>query len=518
MPDLPDPCNVVQDVPGAGPALTTVCDVAINPPAAVGKAADAAGSGVSQVASGLVDSAFGKAAQSVGQAAGDLLKTAMTWWINTDSIQIDPTAIADTQRPLTGVFTLIMMLGVLTTAVLMIMQRRGDHAVNLLLGAAKYVAISTLSLLVLQGALGASDEVAQNLISNGSEKFGDNLAALLGVETLTNPALVLILGLICGLLALIQWVFGFIREAGILVLAAMIGIAAAGQLSTWGRQWFPRLASALVALVLYKPMAAMIFSIGFKYMGQGKDLATVVTGIMVVALAVIALPAMMKFFSFVGTGVGGGGSGMALAAAGAGLAARGAFGGGGGGGADGPDTATSVANHMEATGPGTGVQDTPPGPGEGGRGEAPTGGPGGGGGGGAGGAADVDGGESTDDGAGSGDDSTGDTPSSGRHAADDTSTDGGAQGDGSGSVPGAVPGEDTPDDGVGAASPAGAGALDGGEAAAAGGGAAGGGAAAAAGPVGAAAVAGAAALDAVSGAADAASSTMQGNDDERDES
>ena len=260
------------------------------------------------------------------------MRTSMTWWVKTDSINIDPAAIVSTQRPLQGVFELIMMAGVLGTAMVMALSRRGQPLADLVMGAVKYVAISSLSLTVLSLALSAGDDIAKQLVQNGSNQFGDSLAKLLGTATLTNPATVLLLGILTFLLALIQWVFGFIRQAGILVLASLIAIAAAGQLSTWGRQWFPRIASALVALVLYKPIAAMIYSVGFTFMGQGKDLSTAVIGVMVIALAVIALPAMMKFFTFVGGSVGAGGGGGALALAGGavgGAAALSQFGGGG---------------------------------------------------------------------------------------------------------------------------------------------------------------------------------------------
>jgi type IV secretion system protein TrbL len=398
MPDTSGVCNAVgSSIPLAGPVLGGACNLATNPAGAVTKAVGAA-----------ANSVFGQFAESVGQSAGDLLRTSMTWWVKTDSINIDPAAIVSTQRPLQGVFELIMMAGVLGTAIVMALSRRGQPLAELVMGAVKYVAISSLSLTVLSLALSAGDDIAKQLVQNGSNQFGDSLAKLLGTATLTNPATVLLLGILTFLLALIQWVFGFIRQAGILVLASLIAIAAAGQLSTWGRQWFPRIASALVALVLYKPIAAMIYSVGFKFMGHGKDLSTAVIGVMVIALAVIALPAMMKFFSFVGGSVGAGGGGGALALAGGavgGAAALSQF-GGGGGGSDGGSTATSQATYMETTGPGTGVTDTPPGPG--GAGGDPGGGGGGevppsgldGGGGGSGSEATVDGGEGSAGGGG----------------------------------------------------------------------------------------------------------------------
>ncbi len=422
---MPGGCDALGGIPIAGTAAKSLCNVASNP---VGAAGDA----VSKAVGATADSAFGKVAESTGQAAGDMLRTSMTWWVKSDSINIDPRAIADVQRPLQGVFVLIMMAGILGTAIVMAVSRRGQPAAELLLGAFKYVAITSLSLVVLQGALSAGDGVAKQLVNN-SDKFGESLATLIGLQTLTNPVMVFLLGVLCFLLALVQWIFGFIRQAGILVLASMIAFAAAGQLSSWGRQWFPRIASAIVALVLYKPMAAMIYSIGFKFMGTGRDLSTAVIGVMVIALAVIALPAMMKFFSFVGNGVGGGsgGGGLALAAAGGASAARLMGGGGGGGEAPAPqgNTSTSQASYMNSTGPGTGQADPDPSPGTGGgAGQQAPASNADGGGAPSGADANVDGGETPDTG----------TNTTGAAPADDGTTGGGESGDG-GSGDGVVP-------------------------------------------------------------------------------
>ncbi len=537
-------CDAVGNaVPIVGPAVSTGCKVATDPAGTVGSATKAA-------VGAAANSVFGQFAESVGQSAGDLLRTSMTWWVKTDSINIDPAAIVSTQRPLQGVFELIMMAGVLGSAMAMALSRRGQPAAELLMGAFKYAAISSLSLVVLSGALSASDDVSRKLIQNGSNQFGDGLAKLLGTATLTNPATVLLLGILTFLLALIQWVFGFIRQAGILVLASLIAIAAAGQLSTWGRQWFPRIASALVVLVLYKPIAAMIYSVGFKFMGHGKDLSTAVIGVMVIALAVIALPAMMKFFSFVGGSVGAGGGGGALALAGGavgGAAALSQFGGGGGSG--GGSTATSQATYMETTGPGTGVTDTPPGPGgtggdPGGGGEVPPSGLDGGGGSGSGSEATVDGGEGSGGATGG---MTPPTPGGGEAAVGGEAAAGGggaaaagpvgagiaAAGaaasmvqDGAASGAAAMTGGGTEPAGggessgeVSGGSPDVGGAVGGGEAAAGAGGGGGGGAAAAsggaaaAGPVGAGIAAAGAGMDVVSGAAESTSGAMTGADD-----
>ncbi|MDV2477256.1 hypothetical protein F8M49_21810 [Rhodococcus zopfii] len=308
------------------------------------------------------DSAFGKAAESVGRFAGDLLVESMVWWIQIDSIDISYANVLAGKTPMQQLVGFVMMAGILSGAIIMMVSRRTQPAVDILIGGVKYLLISALSMVVLKGAISAGDDFARQMIEEGSNEFGRRISTMLGASVLGNPAAVLILGLLTCILSFVQWVMGFMRQAGIVVLYALIILAAAGQLTTWGRQWFPRIAGMCVALVLFKPIAAMIYTIGYQLIGTDQSLTTLVTGIMVLALAVIALPALMKFFSFVGMQVGGGlGAGAGLAgvvAAGVGgaKAMNSIFGGGGGGGGD------EHSSYMASTGPnGTAESDPSPG-------------------------------------------------------------------------------------------------------------------------------------------------------------
>ncbi|NKR28844.1 hypothetical protein GS493_04080 [Rhodococcus hoagii] len=423
-----------------------------------------------------VDSAFGKAAESIGRFAGDLLVESMVWWIKTDSIDISYANVLAGKTPVQQLVGFVMMAGILSGAIMMMVSRRTQPAADILMGGVKYILISALAMVVLKGAISAGDDFARQMVEDGANEFGQRVSAMLGTAVLGSPGGVLLLGIIAALLSFIQWVMGFIRQAGIVVLYALILIAAAGQLTTWGRQWFPRIAGACVALVLFKPIAAMIYSIGFKLIGTEQSLTTLVTGIMVVALAVLALPAMMKFFSFVGMQVGGGiGAGAVLAGGiaagvGGGMAAGKMFGGSGGGGDD-------QSSFMASTGP-DGNAESDPSPGNtGGSTQELSAGNGGVGSGAS--EAPQPGGSGPDEADLSAGPSTAESP--------DAAGDSGA----------AVPGSAGPDLG-GAAS--------------AGGGAAGAGAAAATGGASLGIAAGAKAVDAVSDAADSAASEMAPDD------
>src|SRR5205085_2693041 len=83
-------------------------------------------------------------------------------------------------------------------------------------------------------------------------------------------------------------------------LAALLPLAASGSINESTKPWLNRMLPWLLTLVLYRPMAALIYMIGFTFLGTGNDVTTVMTGLMVLVLAVVAMPAMMRFFSWAG--------------------------------------------------------------------------------------------------------------------------------------------------------------------------------------------------------------------------
>jgi hypothetical protein len=81
-------------------------------------------------------------------------------------------------------------------------------------------------------------------------------------------------------------------------------------------------AAAVVAIVLYKPLVALILAAGFTQLSSGDSLVDVVRGFVTLALSVIALPAMLRIFSPIAGNVAASvGAGSGLLAAGAGVAA-----------------------------------------------------------------------------------------------------------------------------------------------------------------------------------------------------
>lgn len=190
-----------------------------------------------------------------------------------------------------------------------------------------------------------------NLGAGDSTCFGRNISNLLVLTTTgtaTTPGLgallVIILGVIAIIVAVVQIILMLARGGMLVVLTGILPLSAAAAMSgESGKGWFNKNVAWLVAFILYKPAAAIIYAAAFQLAGtdvfkdDGTGLISVITGLMMMLLALVALPALMRFVTpMVGAMAGGAGGGM-LAAAGvaaipSGAAQIGRLGGGAGGG------------------------------------------------------------------------------------------------------------------------------------------------------------------------------------------
>ena len=166
--------------------------------------------------------------------------------------------------------------------------------------------VSALGLTVLQVALQAGDALARQLLGDAANKFALFMRRRPAHTRASSVFVTLLVSCVAAVLSLVQWMLMALRQAGLLVLAAMLPLAAAGRAD--GR-WLHRLLSWLVAMVAYKPAAAFIYYLGFTYLSSTSGtppgrVGDQVTGMMVLLLAVLAMPVLLRFFSWSGTAVG----------------------------------------------------------------------------------------------------------------------------------------------------------------------------------------------------------------------
>lgn len=168
-----------------------------------------------------------------------------------------------------------------------------------------------------------------------------------------GPILILIVGLLCMLASVFQVIVMICRSGMLVVLTGMLPLAAAAMNTEAGKNWANKSMGWLVAFLLYKPVASIIYATCFWMVGGGAfgsdsgSLVNVLVGFAFMLMCLFALPALMKAcVPAVGALTSGSGSGGGMAAAaptGAMLMASGFSGGGGSSGGTAPSGSSSAA-------------------------------------------------------------------------------------------------------------------------------------------------------------------------------
>ena len=360
---------------------------------------------------------------AISGAVGTLMSTIATFWIYvpTPSVEGAPGQPANSSVSWiwshTQFITLfIAAIGLIVGAIQMAWTQRGETARDLLRSLITLAVAAAFSIAVAQALITAGDKFSQCIVSSAlssdgsfwvshcdtigsgdAKAFGTSMSVVLGFAAVAalagSPLLIGIMiavGILCVIAGVIQIVLMVVRSAMLILLLGVLPISAAATNTEMGRSWFKRIISWLLAFILYKPVAAIVYATAIRLVSDngaplhydasnpdeiGSMVMNVVTGLTMLVLALFAMPALMRFIvPMVGATAGSAGAGM-IAAKMVGAdkvgdmvskgADQGADGGGGGGG-DGPSGAQNVGRASQ---------------------QAPSGGGGGGGGGGAQGAA-----------------------------------------------------------------------------------------------------------------------------------
>jgi hypothetical protein len=175
--------------------------------------------------------------------------------------------------------------------------------------------------------------------------------------------MIILLGLIAILASVMQIVLMIVRGGLLVILTGIFPTAAAFTNTEAGKGWFQKCTAWLIAFILYKPAAAIVYATAFQLsgskifgnVGDGKDfgsaLLATVTGLALMIIALFAMPALMRFVTpMVGAVAGGGG---AVAAGTVGALASGAISMGSAGRGGGPSTSSTTTHSASSQNPGS---------------------------------------------------------------------------------------------------------------------------------------------------------------------
>lgn len=313
-------------------------------------------------------------AKAIADAVGQTVQTLGTFWVNVGtpaltsapggSTASDPVLFL--QNSLYFWTASLAVLSVLVGAAKMVIERRGAPLRDLVRSLATLIVVSGAGVAAVGLLTVAADQFSGWIIKNSTDgtSFNENISAMLALSA-TSPIgaiMIILLGLIAILASVMQIVLMIIRGGLLVILTGIFPTAAAFTNTEAGRGWFQKCTAWLIAFILYKPAAAIIYATAFQLSGSkifgnagdGKDfgsaLLTTVTGLALMVIALFAMPALMRFVTpMVGAVTGGGG---AVAAGTVGALASGAVSMGSAGRGGGPST-SSTTNSPSSQNPGS---------------------------------------------------------------------------------------------------------------------------------------------------------------------
>ena len=309
------------------------CPTLITPTCIVfGKAAGAA-------AGNAASGALNGIASAVQSGISWMVTQTVTWWVQVPSPDLagEP-AVGQLQRWIVPIAVVVAVAGVIAAGGRMALTRKANPLIDVGSGLAVLAATSAVGVLLPSLLVKAGDAWSSWVLqaSTGGQ-FASRLTSVLTLSD-ASPAVIVVLGIVAIVISAVQAVLMLFRQGALVVLAGVLPLAAAGMMTPATRTWFRRVTGWMLALIFYKPTAAAVYATAFTMIGAGRDTRTVLAGFAMVFLSLLALPALMRLFSWtagqVADSAGGGGFlQSALGGAVAIGALRGSVGGSGGSGA-----------------------------------------------------------------------------------------------------------------------------------------------------------------------------------------
>ncbi|MFD6451189.1 MULTISPECIES: hypothetical protein [unclassified Nocardia] len=335
-------CNELHDtldsvaIPGVslGDAASAVCKA--------GNAASHPGDAATAVKDKAWDSTFGKVVDSLMKGLGEALILALTFWM-----KVPNEAVSDSGALFTKIndYTyqiqiLLLIASVIITGGRLAEARRGaavSEAAESFRLFARVVFSSWMLGAVIVAGTRASDKFSEWIIDDATGGNAKNMAELM-VKTSKlqafSPGLVLIIAIVGLLGALAQIVLAIVRQGLLVVAAGVLPLAAAASATGTGKQSYQKLVGWIIAFMLFKPVAAIVYMIAFTTAGHvdettdsgglpsGEDAQRMLVALVLLCSVAFVLPALMRLVAPAVATVGTGGSGL-MVAGGAAVAAMG---------------------------------------------------------------------------------------------------------------------------------------------------------------------------------------------------
>jgi hypothetical protein len=254
------------------------------------------------VAGAAASGALNGIASAIQSGIAWVVTQTVTWWVSVPSPDLagEP-AVGHLQQWLFPVTAAVAVAGMIIAGIRMALTRKANPLVDIGSGLVTIAATSAVGVLLPSLLIKAGDAWSTWVLQQSTGgQFASRLTAVLTLGG-AAPAVVVVLGILAIVISALQAVLMLLRQGALVILAGMLPLAAAGSLNPATRPWLRRVSAWMLALIFYKPAAAAVYATAFTLIGQGSGTRTILMGFAMLLLSLLALPALMRFFTW-GTG------------------------------------------------------------------------------------------------------------------------------------------------------------------------------------------------------------------------
>lgn len=307
----------------------------------------------------IAGSALGQFAQSLGQGVRWFFAMLLYWWITIPHSDLEKAPAGALWPSMMGIGMLVGTLLLIGQGIKLMISRKPGIIVSTLKGLAVFVATCACGVTVLASAGHAAEsmtvgflQLGKDLSEQGCSEYQANVpqeddleldyppleaaadntdetlneyGAATGKEAETEQSeadevaelgrafgncasaaffahvpylgFLVLLYVVAFIMTFIQAVMLVVREAGLPLMALLLPIAAAGQIGgTASKRWLPGLLAMTATLLLYKPVMAIIFAVGFTQATLSDQVIDILGGMVMLLFGVIVPSLMMKAF------------------------------------------------------------------------------------------------------------------------------------------------------------------------------------------------------------------------------
>lgn len=258
-------------------------------------------------------------AQSFADSASWAVKHMTEVWLHTPSPDVDGAgSVAVWLSGRMAMFVLAAaFVSILWAAYRMATSGTFDHLIDLGHALARLVIVAGCVGAATTAALAIGDAVADWVLAGTPAR----LSSVVVVGVARSPAVVILLSVTVILAQIVQALLMIVKNAMVVLLVGFLPLTAAATNTPLGRAGFHKALTWLGAFLLYKPVAAIIYAVSFKLADREQGISAQLSGLALMGLSIVALPALMRFLVPITAAATGGNAGaIAGAVVGAGVA------------------------------------------------------------------------------------------------------------------------------------------------------------------------------------------------------